>query len=266
MLTAEQILENWNELIRIINSTFSGERKEKILKLFEHFENRMPYTPASHVSWFHNAFRGGYVLHIMNVIEAGKRLKELWSTFGCDIGFTDEELIFACLFHDLGKVGDLDNDFYIPQTSEWHQRVKGEIYTMNPAITYMNSTDRTFWLLWHFDIKCSMNEFLGIRLADGLYEPTNEKYLVNYQQKVPRNTIIYIVHAADFMASRKEYDEWNKTNNDGEKVVSKESKYPKKQTFADVAKTALPDSALANFDDLFEKLDAAKKDKEKNNE
>ena len=39
--TPEQIQENWNKLIQLIEDTFEGERKEKLLEMYSHFEDRM---------------------------------------------------------------------------------------------------------------------------------------------------------------------------------------------------------------------------------
>ena len=50
---------------------------------------------------------------------------------GATINFTDEELIFAAMHHDLGKVGDeLGNEFYTPNESEWHIKNQGKIYNV----------------------------------------------------------------------------------------------------------------------------------------
>ena len=34
-LTSEQIVDNWGDLIKLINDTFDGERKEKLLKMYD---------------------------------------------------------------------------------------------------------------------------------------------------------------------------------------------------------------------------------------
>jgi hypothetical protein len=260
-LTDNEILQNWNELISIINTTFSGERKDKILKLHEYFEERMPFTPASSKEFFHNAFPGGYVQHVLHVIEGGKMLKDVWAKMGCEINFTDEELIFSCLFHDLGKIGDLNTDYYIVQEDQWRRNKMSEIYTLNPKLDFMQVTDRTFWLLSQFDIKYSSNEFLGIRLADGLYAEYNKSYLITYgEQFIPKSNIVYIVHAADFAAMHSEYDAWKRNKEESVEIPEQKSKYQKKQTLADVAKMAPINSGLANFDELFASFDKPKKD------
>ena len=46
-LTEQQILDNWNKLIQLIEDTFQGERKDKILEMYKYFEDRMSVAPAS---------------------------------------------------------------------------------------------------------------------------------------------------------------------------------------------------------------------------
>ena len=45
--TPEQIQNNWNKLIKLVEDTFEGERKEKLLEMYKHFEDRMGVAPAS---------------------------------------------------------------------------------------------------------------------------------------------------------------------------------------------------------------------------
>ena len=118
--TAEQIQENWNQLIQLIEDTFEGERKEKLLKMYKHFEDRMCIAPASGQEHFHLCTTGGYVQHILNIVHYSKEFYKIWKDNGAIVdNYTEEELIFAAMHHDLGKVGDLDGDHYIPNPSDW---------------------------------------------------------------------------------------------------------------------------------------------------
>ena len=47
--TAEQLQENWDKLIDIVETTFEGERKEKLLEMYEYFKDRAMFAPASGV-------------------------------------------------------------------------------------------------------------------------------------------------------------------------------------------------------------------------
>jgi len=212
-LTEKQILDNWNKLIKLIENTFEGERKEKLLEMYKYFEDRMVTAPASGKAAYHNAMVGGYVEHVLHVTDCALKIKNLWESERAMINFTDEELIFAAMHHDLGKVGDLDNDYYIPQDSEWHRKNRGEIFKHNPALQYMTVTDRAIFILNHFGIKMSQWEYIGLRLTDGMYEEANKSYYMSYNPDWSlKSNIAYILHQADMMATHIEFDEWQRSD------------------------------------------------------
>ena len=218
-LTEEQILENWNKLIKLIEDTFEGERKDKLLEMYKYFEDRMSVAPASGKAAYHNAMVGGYVEHVLHVTDCAVKIKNLWESERAMINFTEEELIFAAMHHDLGKVGDLTEDYYIPQDSEWHRKNRGEIFKHNPNLQYMTVTDRAIFILNHFGIKMSEWEYIGLRLTDGLYEDANKTYLMSYNPDWSlKSNIAYILHQADMMATHIESDEWERND---EEVSSK---------------------------------------------
>ena len=175
-LSAEQIQTNWASLITIINKYVGEDRRDNLLKMYEHFQERMMMAPASGREHFHNAMPGGYVEHVLHIIKHSLQLKEVWEKNGANINFTDEELVFAAMHHDLGKVGDVDHDYYIPNDSEWHRKNQGKIYSNNPALQYMKVPDRALWLLQHFGVKVTDKEYIGIKLTDGLYDDANKSY------------------------------------------------------------------------------------------
>jgi hypothetical protein len=205
-LTAEQISENWSELQSIIEETFDGERLEKIKELHDHFKDRMILAPASGTGWFHNAFPGGYVAHVINIIGWAKSYYELFKSqdmFVDDI--SEESVVFAALFHDLGKVGNMDEDYYVTNTDEWRSKKLQQYYVHNPAIHYMTVTDRSIWILNKFGIDMSESEYLGLRLADGLYEEANKSYYMEGAEwKAMKTNLPHIIHYADSSAARQE--------------------------------------------------------------
>ena len=118
-LTPEQIEHNWKKLRDIIQNTFDGERLESMNKMYDYFEERMCLAPASGKEHFHNAHPGGYVEHVLHIVEFAQQIHGLWSKNGATMdNFTTEELVFAALHHDLGKVGDLSEDNYIHNDSD----------------------------------------------------------------------------------------------------------------------------------------------------
>ncbi len=210
-LTEKQIVDNWTRLRDIITLTFEGDRVENLNKMYDYFEDRMCVAPASGKEHFHYAHVGGYIEHVLHIIDYSKQLKSVWESNGATINFTDEELIFAAMHHDLGKVGDLEHDYYVPNESEWHRKNQGAIYTHNKELQHMTVTDRAIFLLGHFKVPMSENEYIGLRLTDGMYEEANKAYYIAYQpERQLRSNIAYILHQADMMATHIEYDEWKR--------------------------------------------------------
>lgn len=130
---------------------------------------------------------------------------------GGNVDFTEEELVFAALFHDLGKIGDGDNANYIPQTDKWRQDKLSEMYTYNPDLDFMLIPDRSLFILQKFGIRVNQKEWLGIRLHDGVFDKANEAYFFsNVESSRQKTSIVSILHSADFLASKVEYDIWKK--------------------------------------------------------
>ena len=92
-LTAEQLKDNWDNLLAKINNNFSGERKDKLIELYSKLQDQIMMAPASGIDHFHNAFIGGYVDHVLN---------NQWKDMGAYIdNYSYEELMFVALNHDL---------------------------------------------------------------------------------------------------------------------------------------------------------------------
>jgi hypothetical protein len=99
--------------------------------------------------------------------------------------------------HDLGKVGDVGSPFYVPEKESW-KRQRGWLYDFNKDLPYMPTCDRTIYLLSKFDVHLSVEEYIAIRISDGPYEKSNEKY----NMKEP--DLAVLLHFADRWACQQE--------------------------------------------------------------
>ena len=251
-LTEKQIVDNWTRLRDIITLTFEGDRVENLNKMYDHFEDRMCVAPASGKEHFHYAHVGGYIEHVLHIIDYSKQLKSVWESNGATINFTDEELIFAAMHHDLGKVGDLEHDYYVPNESEWHRKNQGAIYTHNKELQHMTVTDRAIFLLGHFKVPMSECEYIGLRLTDGMYEEANKAYYVAYQpERQLRSNIAYILHQADMMATHIEYDEWKRSQEQEEIRVQSNVENIKKAVTMEETSEQLTEKSKDLFNELF---------------
>ena len=211
-LTPEQIQENWDKLIQIIKDTFEegSERRENLLRMYHHFEERAMFAPASGVVYYHNAWPGGYVDHILNITKCAKKIYKMWKKMGAHTEeYTLESVIFCALHHDLGKLGDLTENYYVPNESEWHRINQGKMYNYNDKLHFMTVTDRAVYLLNHFSIDMTQIEYLALRLTDGMYEDANKGYLMGFGEgKNLKTNLPLILHQADMMATRLEKERY----------------------------------------------------------
>ena len=239
-LTAEQIQGNWDTFTSNIETHITGDRKQALLDFYNKYQERVMLMPAAHKKEYHNSFPGGYVEHVNRVVRCALKQAKLWEEEGCDMStFTTEELVFAAINHDLGKMGDENNESYIPQTDKWRREKLGEDYMFNKQVPFSSVPDRGLFMLQSHGVVYTFNEMLAIQTHDGLYDAANEKYLKAYMpEQKPRTSLPFILHQADLMAARIEFErEWlpklngslekqkgNFTLNDKPKSASKQQK------------------------------------------
>jgi hypothetical protein len=210
-LTAEQIQNNWNVFLGIIEEHISSPRKEKLLEFYDQYAERIMLMPAAHKKEYHNAFPGGYVEHVIRVVRCALKQHQLWADENADTsGYTVEELVFAAINHDLGKMGDENHESYIPQTDQWRKDKLGEDYMFNTKLAFASVPDRGLFMLQSHGIPYTFNEMLAIQTHDGLYDEANKKYLMAYMpEQKPRTCLPFVLHFADMMAARIEFErEW----------------------------------------------------------
>ena len=209
--TPEQLLENWDIFMSNIENHISEPRQTKLSEFYRNLEDRLVTYPASHKPQYHNCMVGGYIDHVNRVVKASLSIYTVWEQFGVDTTtFTKEELVFAAINHDLGKIGDLEHDAYIPQTDEWRKKKLDEHYTFNTKLPFASVPDRGLFLLQQAGIPYTFNEMIGIQVHDGLYDEANKKYYIGWapEQKF-RTSMPFILHQADLLAARIEFEkEW----------------------------------------------------------
>jgi hypothetical protein len=245
-LNAEQIQQNWIDLEETIKVYISEPRRSKLLDFYSKYSERIMLMPAAHKKEYHNAFPGGYVDHVLRVIDCALKLHNVWEEMGVDTStYTKEELVFSALNHDLGKMGDDQYDSYIPQTDQWRKDKLGEDYMFNTKLPFASVPDRGLFLLQQHDIKYSFNEMIAIQTHDGLYDEGNKKYLMTFMpEQKPRTALPLILHQADLMAARIEFEkEWLPKFKQDKKI---EIKTPNKFSVK-TPKLSNPDAPFANL-------------------
>ena len=190
-LTPEEIEQNYAKFCTL--SEKLGTRAVDVKLLIEALGVRLAVAPASSRRDYHSAYQGGLVEHSLRVLGNAMRIVK---TFDWDV--SKESLILVCLFHDIGKCGNEESDLYVPQTDSWRAEKLGEFYTHSSAIQYMTVPDRSLYLLQRFGVKLTEEEWVAIKIHDGLYMDENKAY----SMKEPR--LATVIHMADVIATKPE--------------------------------------------------------------
>lgn len=208
-LTEEQIVLNFNKLIKLINSLSNVDRRTKLTKLFTEFEDKIATAPASSSPKFHAAFIGGFVVHTLNVCKFSMKVYDLWQTEGATMDYDKESLLFCAIVHDLGKIGDELNDYYEPNESNWHVTHRQEYFKINNKLTWMRVQDRSLFWLQKYGIDITENEYITILTHDGLFDEGNKAYYMQFEaERKFKTNMPYVIHQADVMAMRIEFEKY----------------------------------------------------------
>lgn len=196
-LTPEEIESNWKKFRALCDKCPS--RGHNLIVMLDELEDRLCLCPASAKRDFHGAFPGGLVDHSLRVLN---HLVVINNTHSWKL--PKESMIIAALFHDVGKIGmpgkGSENDFYLPQTDQWRADKMGEEYKYNNDIQYMSTPDRSIFVMQHYCIKLTSDEFLSIKLNDGFMPLENKPYCLKVAP------LVYGLQTADYISTMVEKD------------------------------------------------------------
>jgi len=172
-----EIEELWAKYNNLLISTFEGEDcHDNVKEMLDKLGERLILTPSSRFIHEPGCCPGGMINLALQTASKAVRLIE---AYDMQFGPTKRSVIKVALLHDLGKVGDLRLDHFIPQDSDWHREKQGAHYKLNDlkGLQRMTISHRTLYLLQHFGIKLDQQEWLGIQLAQGFHFEENRWYV-----------------------------------------------------------------------------------------
>lgn len=189
----EIIEEKYNSLINLINKIKDEDRKTSLLTLCKNVGHRFCLAPGSNRVSYHDCRIGGLYDHSLKVT---KRMFEVAKLFDQVNSYGYDTIFTVAMFHDLGKIGNLEQDYYEEQTSEWHRNKLGELYTYNENMPYLQHQERSIWILNYFNIKLTEIETQAVLYHNGLYTPHGE--MIKHKECILTN----LLHFCDLYCSQ----------------------------------------------------------------
>jgi hypothetical protein len=116
----------------------------------------------------------------------------------------------------------------------------------------MSVTDRALYLLQHFGIKVTQQEWIGIKCSDGMYDDANVQYFKTFKpEHAFESALPYIIHWADHMATVTEKSQWKHQEDVKTEKVNKSVGNIKQAVKTEVETKLTGDSPKDLFDELF---------------
>ena len=169
-LTADDLQNNWERFEKFARRLSDHHINELLDKLGE----RLVMCPASPRENQYGCYPGGLVEH---TLETTAMMRTLVDVYSIDIPVAS--LLKVGLLHEIGKVGNLTQDYFVDQISEWHREKLGQLYKYNEDISKMSVSHRTLFLLQHFGVTLTSDEWLAVQLASGSHFEENRFYVGN---------------------------------------------------------------------------------------
>lgn len=198
--TNKDIEKNKNEIIQMLKKT----GREGIEVVIEELEEDGFFTaPAS--GGHHSNQPGGLAQHSLNVVQMAEKIG-VALLGGAGYNAIQNSVIIVALLHDVGKVGDFNKQFYVPNMVQDGKPTKAnpvqkykqsekKPWMRNPDLTNVPHGIRSAVIIErYFDL--TEDEEYAIMYHDGLYEPSNVAVLKGHE-----TPLYMILHWADFWAS-----------------------------------------------------------------
>ena len=165
---AEKLQTNWETFSKLCGRLSD----DGINKLLETLDERLVLCPSSPRENQHGAYPGGMIEHVLQVTSNMRNLVKAY-----DVDVPIASILSVGLLHDIGKVGNLEEDYFIEQDSDWHREKLGQMYKYNEDLNKMSVSHRTLWLLQHFGVTLTNDEWLAVQLAQGSHFEENRFYV-----------------------------------------------------------------------------------------
>lgn len=164
----DELKNRWDKYDNLLRRLGDGN----LNKLLDDLSERLLMCPSSPRTDQPGCFPGGLIDHALRVTATMRTLDKAHGS-----GLETNSIIKVGLLHELGKVGDLKLRYFVEQDSSWHREKLGQLYKFNESLNKMSVSHRTLWLLQHYGVVLSNDEWLAIQLAPGSHFEENRFYV-----------------------------------------------------------------------------------------
>jgi len=164
----ENVKSNWETFEKLCRRLSD----DKLNKLLDDLGERICLCPASTRKDEAGCYPGGLVDNSLKITAAMRKLNDSF-----ELGVPVSSIIKTGLFHDIGKIGDLNTPMFIEQDSDWHRERLGQIYKFNEDLKRASFAHLSLFILQAFNIALTKDEWIAIQISSGSQLEENKFYV-----------------------------------------------------------------------------------------
>lgn len=152
----DYVIGIFKKIIKLLD-VVAPERKKNVMKMFDEIGLAFFTAPASSRIDFHSCFPGGLARHSLLVMKNMVKLIDKFQITDYD----KESVILVSLFHDLGKIGNGEEEYYTVQDDSYWKR-RGYLYKVNEKLVKIPINVISLYLLQKYNITTTFKEYESI--------------------------------------------------------------------------------------------------------
>ena len=156
MMNERELTDLWTSYAKLAEKI--TDHGDGINRMLEDLGDRILMCPAEPRNDSPGCEPGGLVQQAITVAKGMKKLND-----GFGMGATTESILLVGLFHEIGKIGNLDEPYFVPEEEGWRRDKLGAFYKPNELLSRMTIPERSLFLLNHYGVKLTEEEFMAIR-------------------------------------------------------------------------------------------------------
>lgn len=157
MMNERELTDLWTSYSKLADKIGNG-RHDAVQSMLDDLGERMILCPAEPRNDSPGCEPGGLIQQAITIAKGMKRLND---TF--EMGATTDSILLVGLFHEIGKVGSLEEPYFVPEEESWRREKLGAFYKPNERLGRMTIPERSLFLLNHYGVKLTEEEFMAIR-------------------------------------------------------------------------------------------------------
>ena len=160
----QELIANFEKYLSILSKVVSSD---SINKIESSFGERLVVAPRS-LKLKDGGYPGALIVFSLSVASNASLMSKHLNN--------KKSLVKVSLLHELGRLGDFEQDLYHSQDSDWHREKLGQHYKYNEECLRMSISNRTLWLCSSLGINLDQSEYIAILTSQGLHLPENQFY------------------------------------------------------------------------------------------